>query len=602
MANGKLVQSALEALGIRTMLLGVFDAALPGDPRDDLGRGAPLSRGGLEFLRFAAGLGFSGLQLGPQGATTEIDASPYDGTLFSREPLSIAFGPLVEQGLLAREALAAAVAERPAGAEQRVPHRHVFHAVRRLLDEAFDRFGAAELLEQFGTANGGWLERDSLYAAAAEEHDEPDWLRWPRRDRELWDPAPGEEGSAKARRSELLRRHSALVARYEFEQLVAHEQHDAFHRRARELGLELYGDLQIGVAHQDIWSWSSVFVPGLRMGAPPSRTNPEGQPWNYAVLDPELYGSADAPGPAAEFARERVRKVLAGCEGLRIDHPHGLIDPWVYRTGAADLLRAVQQGARLFSSPDVRDLGAYAIAREDQLDRSQPRYADGWVRDLSEEQVARYAIVFDAIVREASAPQRLVAEVLSTQPRPVGRVLRRHGLGRFRVTQKVRLDDPGDVYRSENAAPEDWVLAGNHDTDPVWRVAERWVEQGSAAAHARYLASRLGRDARWAERTGRDPLALARAKLAELFVGPARQVLVFFSDLLGLRDPYNRPGTVSDENWSLRIPPGWEAAYDRDCRDGRALDLPAALATALRARGGPAALIRALDAAAQGRT
>jgi 4-alpha-glucanotransferase len=258
----------------------------------------------------------------------------------------------------------------------------------------------------------------------------------------------------------------------------------------------------------------------------------------------------------------------------------------------------VQEGTRLFSSPDVAELSAYGIARTDQLDRSEPRHADGWVRELSEEQVGRYAIVFDALVRAAREPRDLVAEVLSTMPYPVGRVLARHRLGRFRVTQKVRLDDPRDVYRSENAAPEDWILAGNHDTEPIWRVAERWLENGSAPGHARYLASRLGRDARWAESFAVDASSLARAKLAELFVGPARQVLIFFSDLLGMRDAYNRPGTVSDDNWSLRISPGYAAAYERDRREGRALDLPRALAMALRARGGPSHLIRSLESVA----
>jgi 4-alpha-glucanotransferase len=332
------------------------------------------------------------------------------------------------------------------------------------------------------------------------------------------------------------------------------------------------------------------------MGAPPSRTNPAGQPWNYALLDPARYA-----GAAMVFFQRRVEKMLREFDGLRIDHPHGLIDPWVYRTGEPDPFQAVQNGARLFSSPDVPHLEAYAIAHEEQLDRTVPRHADAWVRDLSSEQVSRYATLFDALIatarRRGLATDDLVAEVLSTLPYPVGRVIARHGLGRFRVLQKMRLDDPGDVYRGENAAPEDWIMVGNHDTEPIWRVAERWHEAGAAKAHAAHLADRLAATdrARFVEVVASDPTRLARARLAELFVGPARHVSIFFSDLLGKREPYNRPGTVMDENWSSRIPADFKTRHAEDVRQGRALDLPRALVTALRARGIEPALASSLE-------
>ncbi|MFL5427370.1 MAG: 4-alpha-glucanotransferase, partial [Myxococcales bacterium] len=133
-----LVRRALEALGIRRLLLGVHDAALPGNPADDAGRGAPLSLGGLEFLRFAHDLGFDGIQLGPQGRTTEIDASPYDGTLFSRNPLSLALGPLRAAGILPEEAFEEALLERPSGSDARVAHAAVFRNIHRALQKASD--------------------------------------------------------------------------------------------------------------------------------------------------------------------------------------------------------------------------------------------------------------------------------------------------------------------------------------------------------------------------------------------------------------------------------------------------------------------------------
>jgi len=591
-----LVRRALEALGIRRLLLGVHDAAFPGDPADDAGRGAPLSRGGLAFLRFAAELGFDGLQLGPQGRTSEIDASPYDGTLFSRNTLSLALGPLRDQRILPAKAFEEAIRSRPAG--DRVAHAAVFRNLDRALGAAF--VASAGKLEArhsaFSAANADWLERDALHEALSTEHRCGDWLRWPERDRHLFHPEPAAADAARARRAELLREHAALVSRYHFEQFLAHEQHAPFRAEAKALGLRLYGDLQIGVSHQDIWSWAAVFLPSLRMGAPPSRTNPAGQPWNYALLDPAQYG-----GAALAFFRRRIEKVLGEFDGLRIDHPHGLIDPWVYPTGAVDPFHAVQNGARLFSSPDVPHLAAYAIAREDQLDGGVPRHADAWVRDLTPEQVSRYATLFDALI--AAARQRglatddLVAEVLSTLPYPVGRVIARHGLGRFRVLQKMRLDDPGDVYRSENAAPEDWIMVGNHDTEAIWRVAERWHEAGLGPAHASHLADRFSPPdrGRYLQTIANDPTRLARGRLAELFLGPARHVSIFFSDLLGMREPYNRPGTISDDNWSLRIPADFKTRYAEDVRRGRALDLPRAVAMALRARGIDPALASSLE-------
>jgi 4-alpha-glucanotransferase len=594
-AQRDLVRAALDALGVRRLVLAVHDAALPGDPRDDVSRGAPFSAGGRAFLRFAADLGFHALQLGPQGETTEHDQSPYDATIFSRSTISLALAPLVESGLIAQGTLRAAVLGRPRGSDLRAAHRHAHSVARRVLDEAFARFEAQrpreprEGLEEFTKRNGFWLERDALYAALCVEHGEGDWLRWPEEDRRLWERVPGAEASQAARRAEIGRRHERVMERYALGQFLAHEQHAAFHAEALELGLLLYGDLQIGVAHQDVWSWSSLFLRGFRIGAPPSRTNPEGQPWSYAVLDPAQYG-----GAVLEFVRRRMVKVLDEFDGLRIDHPHGLIDPWVYRAAQPDPHLAVQHGTRLFSSPDVPELARFAVARLDQLDRKLPRHADGWVRELTEEQVARYAILFDSVVDAARAHRRdvgdLLCEVLSTQPYPVGRVLSRHGLGRFRVTQKVVLDNPADVYRSENAAPTDWIMAGTHDTEPIWRMAERWVATGSAAAHAAYLAQRLvpaERDRRhWREVVAAEPARLATAKLAELFVGPARNVMVFFTDLLGMHDVYNRPGTIAEENWSLRIPPDFASRYEESRRTGHALDLPRALAIAFRARGG----------------
>src|SRR5690606_12468115 len=148
---------------------------------------------------------------------------------------------------------------------------------------------------------------------------------------------------------------------------------------------------------------------------------------------------------------------------------------------------------------------------------------------------------------------------------------------------KADLDDPGDVYRAENARPEDWIMMGTHDTETIWAVLHR-LDAGRREAEAAHLARTLGAEVQaggWADAPG----DLARAKLAEAFASRARNVMIFFADLFGRRERYNEPGTVGPHNWRLRLPPDFARRYRRDCRRGAALDLVGAFALALRARG-----------------
>lgn len=624
------VAAALELLDKRHLVLAIHDPSFPGRDGEDVGRGTPYSRGGLAFVEHAHALGFDGVQLGPQGMTSCDNQSPYDGTLFSKNVLSIDLCSLSEdprwRDVVRPEDVRRLVEESPGADGSRVQYRYVFESVRALLVAAHARFAArldegdaaardlADELATFHASRRDWLDRDALYDVLERAHLGESWPRWPEEDRALWAPVPGGEERARRRRRALLRQHARDVERYALWQMVVHRQHARFREAVGRLGVELFGDVQVGLSPGDAWSRQAILLSSYRLGAPPSRTNPEGQPWNYSVLDPEQYLRADgSPGPVIDFVRARLGKMLEEFDGLRIDHPHGLVCPWVYRADDPDPIHAVQHGARLFSSPDLPDhpdLERYAIARPEQLDRSVTRHADGWVRELDDAQVERYAALFDAVVAEVRAHGRdvqdILCEVLSTQPYPLRRVMERHGVGRFRVTQKANVEDPDDVYRSENARPEDWIMVGNHDTAPIWALAKEWQGSEAGAVQARYLARRLcpeGDPAAVERELSADPRKLVHAKMADLFVSRARNVMVFFPDLLGIDEVYNRPGTVNDQNWTLRVPRDWDRRYEADAAEGRAVDLACVLALAIRARGAEFArahgdLLARLEAAA----
>ena len=617
------IAEALELLDKRSLVLAIHDASFPSAEGEDSGRGTPYSRGGMRLARLARRLGFTGIQFGPQGQTSRINPSPYDGTLFSRSTLSIDLAALVDGasfgGLLSRASLDRIVLGNPRPDGRRVPYAYVFDAYCAALDEANQRFLAglergdaasraiAAQLAEFRNLHG-WLRHDALYEALCVDHRQVHWRTWPHVGEQAHDAVlccPPEElrEQCERRRAEILARYRQVVGRYELGQLIVHRQHREFRGEVASWGLKLYGDVQVGMSPRDTWSRQLLLLPDYLLGAPPSRTNPEGQPWSHGVLDPEQYGAGGGrPGPVLAFVSERLGKMLEEFDGLRIDHPHGLVCPWVYRAADPDPFRAVRAGARLFSSPslpDHPDLARYAIARSEQLnpDPLSPRHADDWVRWLEPDQVDCYAILFDALVDSVRAHGRevddLLCEVLSTQPYPLARVMERHGLGRFRVTQKARLDDPNDVYRSENARPRDWIMVGNHDTPPIWRLARNWQDTAVGEQWAWYLARRLRPEAdveAFARGLLASPERLVHAKFAHLFASPARHAMVFFADLLGMEEIYNAPGIVHPDNWTLRVAPDYARIYAENVLQGTALNLPCALALALRSRG--AAFVR----------
>jgi 4-alpha-glucanotransferase len=611
------LRAALQALGVKRFLLAIHDASFPSDPDEDIGWGAPGTTAAARLLTFVARFGFTGIQLGPQGQTAKNNASPYDGTIFSRSVLSIPLATFTT-GLLAGTVSAQSLA-RALGATggttspARADHARAHATMHRLLGEAFNALESAprsevlDGLSAFRTENVQWIERDALYNAIAESHGDVSFRYWPR-DGDIF--ARGAEDPAASERLSALRaQHRGAMDRYLLGQMLAHDAHARFRETAVRNGLSIHADMQAGLSAVDTWAWRSILLDGYTMGAPPSRTTPQGQPWGYAVRDPKQLFRTEAsgrvsPGPALRFLALQFEKALHEYDGVRVDHPHGLVCPWVYRTDIADPGEAVRRGARLYESPDLPDhpaLAQYAIARASQIDRRLPRHDDDWVMWLDPEQVDRYAVAMDLLVETARRQGRgvdaIACEVLSTMPHPLGLVLERIGIGRFRIVQKAKLDDRGDVYRADNARPADWVMLGTHDTPSIWTVV-----QGMTSKQRAQWAEHLGRALRLPD-TARsailfDPGLLANAMLAEIFASRAENVMMFFADLFGLDERYNTPGTTSMDNWSLRLPPSFEQLYEERLARGTAIDLPLALAMALGARGAgetkTAQLVRAL--------
>lgn len=582
------IRAAKAKLGVDCLMLQIHNASFPSDPDEDCGRGSPYSRGADRLFRFAQQLGFDGIQLGPRGKTPRGCASPYDGALFSLNPLDLPLARMVERGLVRAETFAA-IRESVQGASDPPPQTRLDDAYQRAVEDIVSRASADDraAARRFLASNQTWLVPDALYDALCTEHQADWWGHWGRTtagefDQRLFNPRPGEESAANERLAELREKFRQQIENYALIQWLLAEEHQALRRRLDQLGLLLYADMQVGQSPQDSWARASLFLVDYRLGAPPSRTNLAGQPWGYSVFDPAKFGTLEQPGPVLQFVRQRLDKTLEECDGVRIDHPHGWIDPWVYRADDPDPFHAVQNGARLFSSPAEPlhpQLRAWSIARADQIDTAAPAYSDHRIRELDASQIARYAIQIDSVVASLAAHgcsrTAIACEVLSTQPYQIGCVLSRRNLGRFRVTQKLKLADPTDVYRVENAEPEDWIMLGTHDTPSIWELAPSWVGSSSAAEWGRYLATLLAREDRdgFAMRVANSASELIHGLFASLLASRARHASLFFPDLFGMSDRYNLPGVVADSNWRLRLPSNFEQLYETRIARGEALDL-----------------------------
>ena len=234
--------------------------------------------------------------------------------------------------------------------------------------------------EDFKHRHAEWLERDALYDALRREHGGAAWESWggpgAALDSRLWNPRPGEAAACETRREELRSRHAAEMEFYRFAQFLAHDQHRSFREEVRRLGLRLYGDLQVGLSRQDAWSYDALFLRSYVMGAPPSGSNPEGQAWHYPVLDPAQYGELANPGPAMRLVQARLDKMFAEFDAVRIDHPHGLVCPWVYRPEADGFgARGAARGAALLLARSPRPPRACAI-RHRPARAAEPRSGD----------------------------------------------------------------------------------------------------------------------------------------------------------------------------------------------------------------------------------
>jgi 4-alpha-glucanotransferase len=385
-----------------------------------------------------------------------------------------------------------------------------YQTVRRLkyasLRAAFDRFLDAEwrhdtprarALRSYASEQAWWIEDYSLFRALhTREHERP-WTEWPaalqRREPAAIDRA----------RREL----ADEVVFHQYLQWLAGTQWQ--YARAHTHGVELFGDLPFMVDGDsaDVWARQHQFRLDVSVGAPPDAFSATGQDWGMPLYQWDVMAQEDFL-----WLRARARRSADLFHGYRVDHLVGF-----YRTYGR-----LKNGGDGFFTPS--DEPSQLLLGERLLE----------------------------LFRSAGA--EIIAEDLGTVPDFVRASLARLGVPGYRVFRWERhWHTPGQPFRDPSEYPTVSVAtSGTHDTEPlrVWweqapeeerrKVAElpliERLAGGIDLVHAPYVPA------------VRDVLIQA------LFASGSDLLLLPVQDAFGWHDRINEPATVSDTNWTYRLP------------------------------------------------
>lgn len=462
------------------------------------------------FASWLSASGFSVVQLLPVNEMAHGESSPYSAlSAMAIDPIFIAVEDVPEFAAIGgvetlNDSQRARLAEVRGAAT--VQHRAVRALKVEVLSSVFEQFfdeqwqpggPRADTLRAYIEREAWWLDEYALFRALHAGNDQRSWMEWeaPLRDRE---PA------AMAGARERLRREMLY---YQWLQWIADAQWTATRSAA---GLMILGDFPFMVSADsaDVWARQQEFRVDASVGVPPDAFSDTGQDWGLPAY---RWDVIEANGYA--WLRERAVRCAELFDGFRVDHLVGF-----YRTFVRE-----PDGSTAFHPPD-----------------EPAQLAQG----------ERLLTLFEA---HGGA---IIAEDLGTVPDFVRASLDRLGIPGLKVLRWERdwtadgqpFTDPAEYPRVSVA------ISGTHDTETM---AEWWTQaddeeraQAVQLPHLRQAGIRADEPFSDGVRDG---------LLASLFDAGSDLLLLPVQDLFGWRDRINVPASVSETNWSWRLP--WPADH-----------------------------------------
>jgi len=338
-----------------------------------------------------------------------------------------------------------------------------------------------------------WLNDYSTFRTMKDVDGWKSWTHWP-------EPLRNHESAAI---DKFRREHATQVLFFEYLQWLADLQWHQAKKKARELGVWMFGDLPFMVNQEsaDVWGHQDIFDISREIGAPPDQFSTEGQRWGLPAY---RWQKLEESGFA--WWKTRVGRAVEIYDLFRLDHLVGFFRTWVIPH---------EKG----SKPHFDTLG----------DVNQQQRGERFLR----------------AVISASGGALPVAEDLGLIPPFV-----RHTLDDLRIPgyKVMRWEMIGDGPRYKG--PEDYptvslATTSTHDTETL----RQWWDELKPESRDMFwemVTGEKNRHPRWSERVQVETIK-------RLLYSRSSIVLFPLQDVLGTAERINTPGTVGPHNWTWRF-------------------------------------------------
>ena len=365
-------------------------------------------------------------------------------------------------------------------------------------------------------------------------------------------------------------------------------------RDADKLTLKTIGDGQVSVGSRDKWAHPDAFVKGWELNCPPKMN------WGFPILNLNQLHNADGTLAAAgKFLHEKFNKIFRENKGgARIDHAQGIIDPWVAPEGK---LCNHPDAGKLLSSPDNPKLASFSYLTMNNINTHLSHEPDKdnrmrWNRykeeSISQEQYDRYGQPVDLVLKAAKEngtdKKDVIFEEFENASPVSSKVLADRGASKIVQSRWGSTD-----YFKDSS----WAMFGNHDNPSMKEWAEdifkehkssRDKKNTELAKQVEHLKRELGINKKVVNKIlegGEESMRIfKKLQFVKLFASDAKSIQIFFPDLFGTEECYNRVIKPDAMDWRPRISADYDAQYTNALIKDQALNIPEVLSLTIRSR------------------